>query len=77
MTGQIYPFEKDKYGRKKDLRKFDFINVSDSIKPLKGAIVVLYMQDEELDELIMIDRDTTSTDGRYNFELLPEKNYKI
>ncbi len=77
VTGQIYPFEKDKYGRKKDLRKFDFINVSDSIKPLKGAIVVLYMQDEELDELIMIDRDTTSTDGRYNFELLPEKNYKF
>jgi outer membrane protein OmpA-like peptidoglycan-associated protein/tetratricopeptide (TPR) repeat protein len=77
VTGKIYPFEKDKYGRKKDLSNFDFINVSDSIKPLDGAIVVLYMQDDELDELIMIDRDTTSSDGRYHFELLPEKNYKF
>lgn len=77
VTGKIYPFEKDKYGRKKDLSKFDFITVPDSIDPLEGAIVVLYMEDEELDELIMIDRDTTTIDGKYNFELLPEKNYKF
>ena len=77
MTGQIFPLEKDKYGRKKDYSGFDFFNVPDNIDPLEGAIVVLYMEDEELDELIMIDRDTTDKDGKYHFDLLPEKNYKF
>ncbi len=77
VDGQIYPLEKDKYGRKKDYSGFDFFNVPDTIDPLAGAIIALYMEDEELDELILIDRDTTGTDGKYYFDLLPEKNYKF
>ncbi len=77
VTGQIYPLEKDKYGRKKDYSGFDFFNVPDNINPLEGAIVVLYMEDEELDELIRIDMDTTDAEGKYHFDLLPEKNYKF
>jgi outer membrane protein OmpA-like peptidoglycan-associated protein len=35
------------------------------------------MKDEETDDLILIERNTTGTDGKYFFNLLPDKDYEF
>jgi len=77
VTGAIYPFEKDRYGRKKDLSNFDFMNPDASIKPLAGAKVALYIQDKETKEYSFVDRYTTSEDGKFYFTLLPDQDYEF
>jgi outer membrane protein OmpA-like peptidoglycan-associated protein/tetratricopeptide (TPR) repeat protein len=77
VSGTVYPIEKDRYGRKKDYSGFDFFSVPDTIDPLDEAVIALYMIDEENDEKIFIDRDTTNEQGKYVFPLLPDKNYKF
>lgn len=77
VTGTIYPFEKDKYGRNRDLSNFDFMNPDKSIKPLNHAIVALYMQDKETKEYVLMDRDTTGTDGTFLFNLIPNQEYEF
>lgn len=77
VTGKIYPFEKDKYGRKRDLSNFDFMNPPDSIKPLDHAVIALYMQNKETKEYVFMARDTTDTSGTYFFNLLPDQEYEF
>ena len=64
VTGTIYPFEQDRFGRKKDLSGFDFMNPDASIQPLDSAKVALYRQDKNTREYLFMDRFTT---GSYNF----------
>lgn len=77
VTGCIYPFEQDRFGRKRDLSNFDFMNPDASIKPLTGAKVALYMQDRESKEYLFIDRYTTGEDGRFYFTLMPDQEYEF
>jgi OOP family OmpA-OmpF porin len=77
VTGAIYPFEQDRYGRKKDLSNFDFMNPDASIKPLSGAKVALYVQDKETKEYIFVDRYTTAENGKFYFTLLPDQDYEF
>jgi outer membrane protein OmpA-like peptidoglycan-associated protein len=77
VEGTVYPMEKDRFGRKKDYSNFDFMNPPDTLAPLSGAIMALYMKDEASEELIFMERDTTSDDGKYHFDLLPERNYQL
>lgn len=77
VTGPIYPFEQDRFGRKRDLSNFDFMNPDESIKPLTGAKVALYMQDKESKDYIFIDRYTTADDGKFYFTLLPDQDYEF
>lgn len=77
VTGQIYPFEKDKYGRKRDLTNFDFFNPPDSILPLNKAVIALYLKEKESGEYIFMERDTTGLDGRFYFTLLPDQEYEF
>jgi outer membrane protein OmpA-like peptidoglycan-associated protein/tetratricopeptide (TPR) repeat protein len=77
VTGVIYPFEKDKYGRKRDLSNFDFMNPPDSIIPLNKAIIALYMLDKENKQYIFMDRDTTGKNGIFYFDLLPNQEYEF
>ena len=77
VTGTIYPFFRDKYGRKKDLSGFDFMNPPDTVKPLENAIISLYLKNEEDGEYFFIDKDTTGDDGKYLFTLLPDKDYEF
>jgi OOP family OmpA-OmpF porin len=76
-TGTVYPLEKDRFGRKKDYSNFDFMNPSDTIQPIEGTVIALYLKDEVNNELIFMERDTTDENGKYFFNLLPEKNYQF
>ncbi len=73
----IYPFEKDKYGRTKDLSNFDFMNPDPSIKPLKDAVIALYIQDKETKDYVYLENYTTGDDGKFYFNLIPEENYQF
>ena len=77
VTGAIYPFEQDRFGRKKDLSNFDFMNPDASIQPLEGAKVALYVQDENTKEYIFLDRYTTEQNGKFYFTLEPDKEYEF
>jgi OOP family OmpA-OmpF porin len=77
VTGSIYPFEQDRYGRKKDLTNFDFMNPDSSIKPLSGAKVALYIQDKETKDYIFVDRYTTLENGKFYFTLSPDQDYEF
>jgi outer membrane protein OmpA-like peptidoglycan-associated protein len=77
VTGTIYPFEKDKYGRTRDLSNFDFMNPDKSIKPMNRALIALYMQDKETKEYVFMERDTTGPDGIFLFNLAPNKEYEF
>ena len=77
VTGTIYPFEQDRYGRKKDLSNFDFMNPDANIKPLSGAKVALYIQDKETKDYNFVDRYTTADDGKFFFTLLPDQDYEF
>ncbi|MBN2213444.1 MAG: OmpA family protein [Bacteroidales bacterium] len=77
VTATIYPFEKDKYGRTRDLSNFDFMNPPDTIKPLKDATIGLYMQDRETNDYVFVESFKTADDGRFYFNLIPEQNYQF
>ena len=77
VTGVIYPFEQDRFGRKKDLSNFDFMNPDASIQPLEGAKVALFMQDMDSREYLFLDRYTAGPDGRFYFTLEPDKEYEF
>jgi len=78
VTGKIYPFYKDRFGRKKiDLSKFDFMNPSDTTKPLANASIALYVKDKETGQYGFVDRFITDKDGKYFFNLLPDKDYQF
>ncbi|HEX2935992.1 MAG TPA: OmpA family protein [Bacteroidales bacterium] len=75
VTGTVYPAEKGKIG--KDLDQSQLMAMKETIKPLKGTVLALYMIDKKTKEKIFIDRDTTKEDGVYHFNLLPDKDYKF
>ncbi|MBA7563500.1 hypothetical protein ES708_05159 [subsurface metagenome] len=77
VTGVIYPFETDRFGRKKDLTGFDFMNPGENIKPLDKAKAVLYREDNKTGEYVFIDRYTTSENGRFYFTLQPDQEYEF
>jgi outer membrane protein OmpA-like peptidoglycan-associated protein len=77
VTGVIYPFEQDRFGRKKDLSNFDFMNPDSSIKPLEEAKVALYIQEKDSREYMFLDRYTTGENGRFYFTLEPDKEYEF
>jgi len=77
VTGTIFPFEQDRFGRKKDLSNFDFMNPDESILPMEGAKVALYRMDEGTGEYIFLDRYTTSVDGKFYFTLEPDREYEF
>jgi OOP family OmpA-OmpF porin len=77
VTATIYPFEKDKYGRQRDLSNFDFMNPPDTIKPLKDATIALYMEDKETKEYVFMESYVTAEDGKCYFNLIPEQNYQF
>lgn len=77
VTGKIYPFEKDKYGRKQDLSNFDFFNPSDDIEPLEGAVIALYRKDKNSDEYYFMERFTTKDDGQFFFQVQPDQDYEF
>lgn len=74
VKGQIFPAEKGVFNWAKESETL-LSNSNDSVAPLEGAILALYMIDEESEEPIFIARDTTEADGAYHFNLLPEKDY--
>jgi outer membrane protein OmpA-like peptidoglycan-associated protein len=75
VSGYIYPAEKGKVGR--DLDQEQLLKMKDVIKPMKGAVISLYMIVKKTKEKIFIDRDTTNEDGKYFFDLLPDIDYKF
>jgi len=77
VTGKVYPMEKDRFGRQKDYSGFDFMNPPDTMSALEGAIIALYMNDPSSDEMIFMERDTTQEDGKYYFDLLPDREYQF
>ncbi len=77
VTATIYPFEKDKYGRQRNLDNFDFMNPPDTIKPLKDATIALYMEDRETNEYVFVESYETGDDGKFYFNLLPNQNYQF
>ncbi|MBN2486674.1 MAG: OmpA family protein [Bacteroidales bacterium] len=77
VTGIIYPFEKDRFGRKRDLSGFDFMNPDASVEPMKNAIIALYMLDKELNDYVFMDRYVTSENGRFYFNLQPNEEYEF
>ncbi len=77
VTGLIYPFETDRFGRKKDLTNFDFMNPGDDIKPLNNAKIAMHVLDKEENEYVFVDRYTTSEDGRYYFTMAPDLDYEF
>ncbi len=77
VTGTIYPFEKDKYGRKKDLSNFDFMNPGKDVQPLSNSAIALYMQDKETNEFVFMERFVTGTDGVFYFNLQPDQDYQF
>ena len=77
ITGKIYPFEKDRFGRKRNLDDFDFMNPDQSIIPLEGAKMVMLKLDRTLDEYVFVDRFTTNKDGQFFFNLQPNEDYEF
>ncbi len=77
VTGTIYPFEKDRFGRKRDLSGFDFMNPDKSIAPLENAKIGLYKLNTEDNEYVFMDKYTTSADGKYYFDLRPDEEYEF
>lgn len=77
VTAKVYPFEKDRFGRKRDLSGFDFMNPDESIKPLKDANIALYMLDRESNEYVFMERYRTGDDGIFYFNLLPDQDYQF
>jgi outer membrane protein OmpA-like peptidoglycan-associated protein/tetratricopeptide (TPR) repeat protein len=77
VSGTIYPFEKDRFGRKRDLSGFDFMNPDESVEPLEDAKIALYMLDKESDEYVFMDRYSTAKDGKYYFTLQPNQEYEF
>lgn len=77
ITGAIYPFEKDRFGRKRDLSDFDFMNPDESIKPMDKAIIALYILDKESNEYEFMDRYVTAEDGKFYFNLQPNQEYEF
>lgn len=77
VTGTIYPFEQDRFGRKKDMSNFDFMNPDESMEPMKDAIIALYKLDKENNEYVFMDRYTTAVDGNYYFALQPNQEYEF
>lgn len=77
VTGLIYPFETDRFGRKKDMAGFDFMNPDADVQALNDAKVALYQQDKESKEYIFMDRFSTASDGRYYFTLEPDQDYEF
>lgn len=77
VTGVIYPFEADRFGRKKDLSNFDFMNPDKTIKPLDEAKVALWVQDKDTKEYLFLDRYTTGINGRFYFTLSPDQEYEF
>jgi OmpA-OmpF porin, OOP family len=75
VSGNIYPAEKGKIN--KDMDQSQLMAMKDKIKPMKGAILSLYMIDKKTKEKIFMDRDTTKEDGFYKFDLLPDCDYKF
>ncbi|MBN1597771.1 MAG: OmpA family protein [Bacteroidales bacterium] len=77
VTGVIYPFEQDRFGRTQDLSDFDFMNPDENIQPLDSAKIALYMEDKSTREYVFIDRYTTADDGRFYFTLMPDQDYEF
>lgn len=77
VTGTIYPFEKDRFGRKRDLSDFDFMNPDASIAPLAEAKMALYKLDKEINEFVFMDRYSTGNDGKFYFNLRPNEEYEF
>lgn len=77
IAGTIYPFEQDRFGRKRDLSHFDFMNPSADIKPLKNSIIALYMKDKETKEYVFMERYTTEENGMFFFNLQPDQDYQF
>lgn len=77
VTGRIYPFEQDRFGRKQDLSGFDFMNPDESVVPMEDAKIALYMLDKELNEYVFMDRYSTAKDGKYYFTLQPDQEYEF
>lgn len=77
VTGTIYPFEKDRFGRKQDLSGFDFMNPDESVEPMKDAQIALYKLDKETDEYVFMNRYKTAEDGKYYFQLQPDQEYEF
>jgi len=77
VTGTIYPFEKDRFGRKKDLSNFDFMNPGENIRPLNNAAIALYMQDKETNEYVFMERYVTGDNGVFYFNLQPDQDYQF
>jgi outer membrane protein OmpA-like peptidoglycan-associated protein len=75
VTGTIYPAEKGTVNKNMD--QAQLMALKDVIKPMKGAILSLYMIDKKTKEKIFIDRDTTREDGLYYFDLQPDFDYKF
>jgi len=76
VTGIIYPFETDRFGRKKDLTGFDFMN-PEGVEPLNHAKIAMYMKDKEENDYVFVDRYSTPEDGRYYFTLVPDQEYEF
>ncbi len=77
VTGKIYPFYKDRFNRKIDLSNFDFMNPSDTVKPLGNASIALYIKDKETGQYGFVDRFITDNNGKFYFNLLPEQDYQF
>ncbi len=77
VTGRIFPFEKDRFGRKRNLDDFDFMNTEQSIKPLEGAKILLMKFDKSEGEYVFMDRFTTTEDGRFYFNLQPNEDFEF
>lgn len=77
LTGRIFPFEKDRFGRKRNLASFDFMNPDESIEPLADAKVILTKQDKSSMDYVFVDRFKTTKDGRFYFNLQPNQEYEL
>jgi outer membrane protein OmpA-like peptidoglycan-associated protein len=53
------------------------MNPSENIKPLKDAIIALYMLDKETNEYEFMERYTTGEDGIFYFNLQPDQDYQF
>lgn len=77
VAGKVYPLEKDRFGRAKDYSNFDFMNPPDTIQPIEGTSIALYMKDEASNEMIFMQRDSTNDNGMFYFDILPDRDYQF
>ena len=75
ITGTVYPVDAAKTG--KNLDQAQLMAMKNTIKPLEKGIISLYMVDKKTKEKLFIARDTTKSDGLYNFPLIPDRDYKL